>query len=279
MFADGHTPAPNSERRLFRLSAAANDGGGDMGEVNQFGLSREIPEPVKRQVRQRCAFGCVLCGCAIIDYHHFDPPFRDATEHRPEAIALLCPLHHRLIESGLDCADLGNALKHPYARQQGFARTPFDFRGGIPPITIGGALFVGSQRVIVVGDEMILGFDAPEAKGLPGLLSARFYDHSGARVAVEIARNEFRSNSRNWDVEQSGNRLTIRTGPRGIGLQFSIRGNAVLAIEHLNMVCRGYTFRVSGESHGFKIILPSGERWVTFAPGATVAACYTAIHG
>ena len=46
-----------------------------MTSANRFGLTRDIPEPVRRAVRQGTGFGCVICGAAIITYHHFDPPF------------------------------------------------------------------------------------------------------------------------------------------------------------------------------------------------------------
>lgn len=49
--------------------------------MNQFGLSRDIPEAVKRQVRQRDGFGCIICGSAIIEYEHFEPEFHAAKFH------------------------------------------------------------------------------------------------------------------------------------------------------------------------------------------------------
>lgn len=34
--------------------------------INKQGISRDIPDPIKRDVRQRCGFGCVICGkCCI----------------------------------------------------------------------------------------------------------------------------------------------------------------------------------------------------------------------
>ena len=32
-----------------------------------------IPEGVKRKLRQEAYFGCVKCGCPIIEYHHIEP--------------------------------------------------------------------------------------------------------------------------------------------------------------------------------------------------------------
>ena len=60
-----------------------------MANTNDHGLSRTIPEGVKREVRQRCGFGCVICGLGFYDYEHFAPDFVDATEHNPAGMTLL----------------------------------------------------------------------------------------------------------------------------------------------------------------------------------------------
>ncbi|GAH43227.1 unnamed protein product, partial [marine sediment metagenome] len=54
-----------------------------MSSTNQYGLSRYIPLEIKRAVRQKCGFGCVVCGSTIYQYHHFDPPFNEAKQHNP----------------------------------------------------------------------------------------------------------------------------------------------------------------------------------------------------
>jgi 5-methylcytosine-specific restriction endonuclease McrA len=37
------------------------------------GRRPKIPEGVKREVRQRCGFGCVICGLPIYEYDHLVP--------------------------------------------------------------------------------------------------------------------------------------------------------------------------------------------------------------
>lgn len=31
-----------------------------------------IPEPIKREVRQRCSFGCAICKLPIYEYEHIE---------------------------------------------------------------------------------------------------------------------------------------------------------------------------------------------------------------
>ncbi|MHB0562224.1 hypothetical protein ACX3RA_15640, partial [Escherichia coli] len=61
-----------------------------MDNINKHGLSRRIPETIKRQIRQRCGFGCVICGFGFYDYEHFKPDFVDAKVHDPNGMTLLC---------------------------------------------------------------------------------------------------------------------------------------------------------------------------------------------
>jgi HNH endonuclease len=68
---------------------------------NRHGLTRDIPEPVKRAVRQACGFGCVVCGASIIEYEHVDPGFADAREHGPANLTLLCPQCHSKVTTGI----------------------------------------------------------------------------------------------------------------------------------------------------------------------------------
>ena len=70
---------------------------------NDHGLSRHIPEDVKREVRQRSRFGCVIPGCrrAFYEYEHIEPEFKDAKSHDPAAICLVCPNHNPRRTGGL----------------------------------------------------------------------------------------------------------------------------------------------------------------------------------
>jgi hypothetical protein len=54
----------------------------------------KIPEPVKRAVRQRCGFGCVICGMPIYVYDHIVEHSR-VLEHNESNLTLLCDNHHR----------------------------------------------------------------------------------------------------------------------------------------------------------------------------------------
>src|SRR5258705_9230975 len=90
--------------------------------VNYYGLGRDIPEPVKLQVRQRCGFGCVVCGNPFIQYEHFDPEYKDAKDHLAEGITLLCGSCHDQTTKGLMSKEMvAYCNLNPYAISKGFA--------------------------------------------------------------------------------------------------------------------------------------------------------------
>src|SRR2546426_10590595 len=85
--------------------------------------SRDIPRPVKRAVRQRCAFGCVVCGLPLYEYDHLSG-WRHG--HHPSQITLLCDQHHKEKTNGLLPLEAAReANQHPYNRRQGVSK-PYD---------------------------------------------------------------------------------------------------------------------------------------------------------
>jgi hypothetical protein len=59
-----------------------------------------IPNDIKRRVRQRCGFGCVVCGLPLYEYDHL-VPWSEVKTHEADNLVLLCDRHHREKTSGL----------------------------------------------------------------------------------------------------------------------------------------------------------------------------------
>src|SRR5689334_10952129 len=59
----------------------------------------EISASMKRAVRQRCGFGCVICGIPVYDYDHIEDHSK-VKEHSESNLTLLCPIHHRTKTTG-----------------------------------------------------------------------------------------------------------------------------------------------------------------------------------
>jgi hypothetical protein len=88
----------------------------------------DVPEPVKRQLRQEAGFGCCKCGLPVFQYHHIIP--REVEDHnRPEDVMVLCPNHHWEVTSGAMLEDEQRRYKarstYPhYRRRSNFTKIP-----------------------------------------------------------------------------------------------------------------------------------------------------------
>jgi len=204
--------------------------------MNRHGLSVTVPAEIKRQVRQECGFGCVFCGLAIADYHHFDPEFCDATVHDPQKIALVCPTHHGHLTRRMWSNDgVAAARRAPKTFRKGCAHDCFDIREPFE-------LFVGKSRFRDVrcvvrkastGDEWF-SIQPAEAPGAPPRISAKFYASNGV-PELEIDRNEWRCSTDVWDLEIEGPRIVVRRRHGEPTLRLRARPPHGLEIEYLKM--------------------------------------------
>lgn len=229
---------------------------------NRFGLSRNIPRHVKRTVRQRCGFGCVICGNAIYDYEHFDPEFKDCKEHSENGITLLCLRHHG--KKGRDFLAqkiVVAANANPKAKQKGFWEN-FDFGDQYPKLLLGSNELFNCQNIILIDGESILRIDPPEEAGSPFRLSGRFYDAENNEI-FEIIDNEWTGPPDLFDVETTAGEVLIKAknNPETVALKISTTSLPdKLIISHLNMNYKGHKFIVAEDKFIYES--PIGGRFV-----------------
>ena len=148
-----------------------------VNEINTHGLSRDIPKDVKRQVRQECGFGCVICGLAIATYEHIDPPFKDAREHDPSKIAYLCGgCHDRVTRGVWSKQKVMQARLDPWCIRHHRCHDSFDISVPQPVIWLGPNEIININKILRIDDHVILAIDPPEQPGAPYSISGEFYD-------------------------------------------------------------------------------------------------------
>ena len=225
---------------------------------NQFGLPRAIPEDVKRQVRQTCGYGCVICGTAIVEYEHVRPEFAKAKAHDPKGIALLCPTcHAKKTRNFLSARRVLEAMDKPAAKASGFAFSELEIHSSHPYVIFGGMTLKNCATPVLVRNMPLIRVeDAEEDRG-PYQLSASFFDDKGI-PSLFIRRNEWRVAANSWDVEAVGGRITVRTGPGDIALQLLLDPGQGVVVERLKMHCGGYLFDAT-HAH-LDVISPGGGR-------------------
>ncbi len=229
-------------------------------QTNRYGLSRHIPGPIARKVRQRCGFGCVICGSIIYTYHHIDPPFNQAQEHNPENIVLLCGSCHTRATKGLLSSDsIKRAAENPECLKQGFSHIPLDIGDHFPVVLIGNSTFVGNPTIIRAFRKPLFTVGPPEEPRGPFRISATFYDRLG-KEACRIAKNEWQGLISNWDITSTGREITIRRAHRQIALKMRLDPPNQLIIKNLDMSYKG--FRIAIEDNGqVATYLPNGTEW------------------
>ena len=190
--------------------------------MNQQELPRDIPEPVKRDIRQACYGGCVICGKLLCTYEHFDPPFVDATEHNPGGMALLCPDHQADRTAGrLSVEAVRQARANPFNRNKDAAWASH-FPEPNMTLNLFGNLIQGPSVGFAINEQVVFGMKTPSQNGGICLFTGSFCDLSG-RETLRFVDNEIITKNGTWDVTFKGNNLIVRSAPRTIVAQVSFR--------------------------------------------------------
>lgn len=194
----------------------------------------KIPAGVKRSVRQRCGFGCVICGGIVYEYDHVEN-YSLVMEHDENNLVLLCPNHHAEKTRRLLSPDvLSEANSSPYNLRTG-STTPYQlsFGGSDPKALIGSNLFTMENddfAVFVIDGNPLMGFRFEDGRAL---LQLRVYDEKN-RLVLKIVDSELVQSAALWDFEFVGSRLTLR--PRNGEILLSLR---MVPDENLVEVTRG----------------------------------------
>ncbi|WP_321330847.1 hypothetical protein [Alcaligenes faecalis] len=246
-----------------------------MSKKNRHGLSRSIPAGVQREVRQRCGFGCVICGLAFYDYEHFDPDFADALEHNPAGITLLCSqCNQKRARNRLSRETVALANLSPKCLEQGFSHEMFDFHSEPITVKFAGVTFHNCKNLIVLNGYPILKIDPPAEESQPIILSGFFTDTYGRKL-VDIENNQFSASTETWDVHTIGKRIIFRRGLGEILLSLRTEPPDEIVIERLDMFSHGVALR--GDEDRLEISVDRGQSWSRFA-GIHMSNCETGIR-
>ncbi len=215
--------------------------------INKYGLSRDIPTSIKKEIRSFCGYGCVICGNAIYQYEHIDPLFQDAREHNPSNMALLCGSCHDNVTRGIWSKQrVKEARDNPCCAQKGFSSLKLDVcAGGEFIIKIGNTEFVDLQTIIQIDDENLLSISQPESDNSPPRICAKFYDRFN-KMAGKIINNEWFGSSDAFDIETRGHTISVRSKEKEVDLVLSIVPPNILHIDQMHMHFKGTT--ISGSS-------------------------------
>lgn len=230
--------------------------------ANRNGLSRYIPACVKRAVRAKCGFGCVVCGSAFYQYEHLENEFHECTQHDPDDIILLCGgCHDRVTRGVLSKSTVKERAQNPQCKTDGYSKARLDYGLSFPVVVIGSLVFENVGRIIRIDGEDILSVYAPGRIGGPYLVNAYVSDKDGNEI-FRIVDNEWLTPTTVWDAEVVGKRVTLRYGKGKIAMTMVTEPPNRLIFEAIDMTYRGS-----------RVVYDGGDTVSFIAPDGT------AIHG
>ena len=204
--------------------------------TNRHGLSRKIPADIAHEIRRRSKFGCIMCRCAIYQYEHIDPEFADAREHNPNAICLLCGGCHDRVTRGRLSKETVKA-KYFEIRESKVIARPFeelDLATNQISIVLGSATFEYAQCLLRINGEDVLTITPPKEGAAFPTLNGIFCDRAGREI-FRITDNVWEGPVEAWDVQISGNRLTIKADEKRPALVLEVHPPNTVRVIQLDM--------------------------------------------
>jgi hypothetical protein len=202
---------------------------------NKFGLSRNIPEGIQREVRFRSKNGCVNCRRGIFQYEHIDPEFSEAKIHDPNLICLLCGSCHDKVTRGL-LTKQTVLLKYQEV-QNSSPQEPhdfFDLVGENPKVLIGGLITSATPKVIFEVDGHSIFRISGKQGEEPAGIHAIFSDGRGNHI-FSIAGNRWEGPSQMYDLDTQGRVLEVRLPNGNISLRLKYGSPDQISVDHIDM--------------------------------------------
>lgn len=195
----------------------------------------KIPEPMKRELRQEAYFGCVKCGCPIIEYHHIEP-WSKVKKHEKGNLVVLCPNCHREANVGSYYKEkvLEDKL-NPINKRIGAVQNKIMLRKlSDVSMKLGGVEFTDVKNVLTVKDTKLIYFN--EGKNGEALLNALFFDDSMRLIAM-IRDNEWIAflHKDMWDIQYFPGHLKINLESNKVFLDLCTKGKIINVRMRMNV--------------------------------------------
>lgn len=217
--------------------------------------SRYIPLPIRREVRQRCGFGCVICGVPLYEYDHIEQ-FAKEKKHEAINLTLLCDKHHKektvglltkeqVIKANTNPFNIINAESTPYLFH--FAGNEFSVILGDVKMSLDNVNSIHDQLIpLIVYNKALIAFEIIDGNLFFHLL---LYDKTD-KLLFKIKENEMVYNPEMWDIEFVGTRLKLREAMGKILFDIEFKMPGTVKLHKANFYYKGYEFIV--ENGGFR---------------------------
>lgn len=180
------------------------------------------PLQIQQQLRKEALYGCVLCGCPILQYTHIIPYSDDIHAFLPENMVVLCPFHYdgytkrEVTESALREAK-SNPFNKLHEQDAFIVSSQQDM-----VVNIGKCKFVNTPRILVIDDFDIISIKREGGKYI--LLDINFFDKLNNLIAI-VSENGWTAekSSRDWSIGYKTKCLTIQNQAKNIIFEAKIQ--------------------------------------------------------
>ncbi len=239
---------------------------------------RDIDEPTKRAIRQKCGFGCVICGMPIYDYDHIEQ-HAIVQEHDPANIVLLCPAHHAEKTRGrMDTEVVRKAAVTPFNRARDHS-SPY----GRLMVGKGGELQIGGNQyefdfgdlpkgrfdAIRLGGQSVVGLSSEDGVlSLDVLMTA-----PDGGIILKIDQGQMTVARGVWDFSIEGPTVKIREKLRRIWLEMEFMRNG-LKILRGRFVRPPYDLAITPDA---QVLLIGGQSQISMK-GCRIRGCKVGVE-
>lgn len=250
----------------------------------------DIPAGIQREVRQRCGFGCVICGCPVYEYDHI-VEWSETKHHKADELTLLCIKHHgektkkilpvqKVKEANAKPHNISEGVSNPQTLY--YSGSSFKLKLGDSVSTYSGLQDGQTFFPFVIDGEPIVSFTN---EGGNIFLNVEIRDEAG-QVIFRVEKSELTYSTGLWDIEWAGQVLTIRERLRKILLEIEFNPPNQVSINRgslhfngveieigkdyiycLNNQCFLGNCQVHGAGYGFAIgnPVPEGGSGIVFS--------------
>jgi hypothetical protein len=185
-------------------------------------LIRTPPAKVARALRQEAGFGCAVCGCPIIEYHHIIE-WHERQHFDVDHMVALCPTHHQ---------EYGKLTKdHAYKAKS----NPINIRNGIlkgylggnkdqKSVKIGGSIISNTDNILEYAGNTIFSYAVSNGQILlDALLPDKFF-----WPEIKIRENSIVARTVDfWDIQFKTNWVKFNRAEGDICLEIDFRSDIV----------------------------------------------------
>jgi hypothetical protein len=211
-----------------------------------------IPDPMKRKVRQRCGFGCVICGLPLYTYEHV-LGYANVKRHVADELTLLCDQHQReRTNKLLPVEHVLRANQAPHNLRKGVS-TPYTLHYDGPDCIADIGTNVISFRdrgyntefiALAIDEDSLISFRLDRGNWL---LSLNMFDKNDDLMLL-ITDNELIYSTIPWDIEFVGHNLIIREAQGNILVDILFELPSRIKIQRGHFLHNGIEIKIKRDS-------------------------------